>query len=91
VTRHEQVKQAHRARRLERYEAVVALHGQGACARAISRELGITRTPVCLFIGAGSFPEIAGRPQRPGILTLFELHLRERWTSGVHNAHTLWK
>ena len=91
VTRQEQVKQAHRARRLERYEAVMALYEQGASTRAISRELGIARTTVRHFIGAGAFPERADRPKRPTILTPYESHLRERWTNGVHNAHTLWK
>ena len=78
VTRHEQVKQAHRARRRERYEAVLALHKDGAPARAISRELGIARRTVRRFIGAGTFPERADRPKRPGILTPYDSYLRER-------------
>lgn len=90
-TRYELRKQVRRARRMERYEAVVALHSQGASLRAISRQVGVSRTTVRRFIRAEAFPERAARPKRATILSRYEPYLRGRWTAGVRNAYTLWR
>jgi transposase len=90
TTQREQLKQARRSRRLERYEAVIELHRQGLSLRAIGRQLGIGKNTVKRFIRVGRFPERAERAPRT-MVTPFEPYLRERWTAGCHNAHTLWE
>lgn len=91
MPKHEQMKQAHRARRLERYEAVIALHRQGLSQREIGRQLGLSRITVRRYISADGFPERASRPKRPTNLTPYEPYLRERWTAGCRNAGLLWR
>lgn len=90
-TQQEQLKEVRRARRLERYEAVVALHKQGMSMRAIGRELGIGKNTVNRYIRAEQFPERAERKSRVTIISPYEGYLRERWTAGCHNARTLWE
>lgn len=90
-TRVEQGKQARRARRLARYEAIVELHQQGKSLRAIAEELRISRATVRRFIRADGFPERAKSPLRPTSLTPYESYLRERWTAGCQNARVLWE
>ena len=89
-TRYEQLKQARRARRLERYEAIVVLHEQGLSPREIGRRPRISNHTVKRFIAAGQFPERAQAPPRPTLLTPYEPYPRERWTAGCHNARRLW-
>jgi transposase len=90
-TRQSQLKQARRARRLERYEQVVTLHQQGLSQREIGRQLGISKNTVKRFVRAGQFPERAERPRKSPLLGPYEAYLRSRWTAGCHNAHTLWE
>jgi transposase len=90
-TRQGQVKQARRARRLERYEEAVGLYQQGLSLREIGRQLGISRKTVKRFVRAGQFPERAERPRHSPLLGPYEAYLRERWTAGCHNARTLWE
>lgn len=59
ATREDQEKDAHRAARLARYEAVVALHRQGVSQGAIAGRVGIGRKTVRCFLRAGTFPERA--------------------------------
>lgn len=90
-TRVQQESAARRARRLARYEEVIALHAKGETQRAISAQLGMSRKTVRRFLRASSFPERA-RPRRaPSMLAPHEPFLRERWAAGWHNAHTLWE
>ncbi len=91
VTRTEQQQQARRQQRLERYEAVVALHQAGFTASQIARDVGLGRKTVGRFLRAGSFPERAQTRRRTSILAPFEPYLRERWTAGCHNALQLWR
>jgi transposase len=91
LTKYKLLKKVRRDRRVEHYEAVKALYEQGASSRAISRQVGLSRTTVRRFMRAETFPERAVRPKRATILNTHELYLRERWTAGVHNAYVLWR
>jgi transposase len=89
LTKHEQQHQDRRDRRQARYEEVVRLFEQGMAMRAIGRQLRLSRITVARYLRAGSFPERAARRTRPSILLPYDLYLRERWTTGCHNARQL--
>jgi transposase len=89
--RAEQLQADRRAGRLARYEQVVALHQHGLSQGMISAQLGMSRKTVRRFQRAGSFPERARPRRRPSMLHAHDGYLRERWTAGCHNAHTLWE
>jgi transposase len=90
-TRAQQEQTERRARRLTRYGDVLALHQQGLSQGGISVHLGMSRKTVRRFLRADVFPERARPRRRPSMLTPYEPYLRERWTVGCHNAHTLWE
>ena len=80
-----------RARRLARYEEVMALHAQGKSLRTIAAATGLAKGTVMKFIRVGSFPELQPRAPRRTQLTPFLGYLRERWAAGCHNASQLWR
>ncbi len=90
LTRAQQEQQRRRARRLERYEQVRALHQQGMSLRAISSRIDISRKTARRFLEAETFPERAQRQRRLSKLAPYEPYVRERWTAGCQNAYTLW-
>jgi transposase len=79
-----------RARRLERYERVVALHAEGKSRREIARRLRMKNGTVSKFLRAGSFPERA-KPLRRSRVDPFAETLRRWWDEGDHNAHSLFQ
>jgi transposase len=91
LTRVQRDHQARRARRLARYEAVVALHQQGLSQCAISEQVGLDRKTVRRYLRADGFPEQARPATRSTILAPYEAYLRTRWTEGCHNAQQLWQ
>ena len=77
-----------RQRRQQRYEQVLELNRQGLSHRAIADRLGMHRSTVRRFVGAGTFPERAGR--RYGRRTdPFADYLKQRWDEGCRNAAQL--
>jgi transposase len=82
----ERERQRRRSRRLERYNAVLALHAKGVSARQIARSLDLDRQTVRKYIHAGAFPEIGPRAKRPSLLDPHRAYLRRRWDEGCHNA-----
>ena len=82
--------QERRARRLERYERVLALYAQGKSQREISRRLRMKNGTVSKFLHAGSFPERA-KPVRRSRVDPFGQMLRRWWDEGDHNAHSLFQ
>jgi transposase len=80
-----------RARRLARYEEVMALHAQGQSLRTIAAATGLAKGTVMKFVRVGSFPELQPRAPRRTQLTPFLGYLRERWAAGCHNATQLWR
>lgn len=91
LTSVQQERQARRAQRLARYEAVMALHQEGFSQVAISKCLGLGRKTIRRYLRADAFPEQARPEGRPTILARYEAYLRSRWTAGCHNAFQLWQ
>ncbi len=91
LTKAQQEQAARRDRRLARYEDVVTRHAQGQSQHAISHQLRLSPKTVRRYLRAEGFPERARPRRRTSILTPYEAYLRERWTVGCHNAHTLWQ
>jgi transposase len=82
---------ARRARRLARYEEVIALHENAVSDRVIAAHVGVSARTVQRWLHHGQFPERRRRAERPGQLAPFAPYLRERWAAGCHNATRLWQ
>jgi transposase len=80
-----------RARRLARYEEVVALRAAGASLPTIATRVGLGPRTVQRWLQAGHFPERQRRRERPGQAAPFAPYLRERWAQGCHNATQLYR
>ncbi len=80
-----------RARRLARYEEVIALHTHAVSERGIAAQVGVSERTVQRWLHHGQFPERRRRAERPGQLAPFAPYLRERWEVGCHNATRLWQ
>lgn len=80
--------ESRRARRLQRFEEVKRLHGQGIRQRTIAKQLGMHRSTVRRFIRALSFPERAPR-QGYRRADPSEPYLKRRWAEGCRNAALL--
>jgi transposase len=91
LTSVQQERQARRAERLARYEAVMARHQEGFSQVAISKRLGLGRKTIRRYLRADALPEQARPEGRPTLLAPYEAHLRSRWTAGCHNAFQLWQ
>jgi transposase len=81
---------ARRARRLARYEEVIALHTHAVGDRVIAAHVSVSARTVQRWLDHGQFPERRRRAERPGQLAPFATYLRERWGAGCHNATRLW-
>lgn len=81
---------ARRARRLARYEEVIALHAHAVSDQGIAAHVGVSEPTVQRWLHQGQFPERRRRAERPGQLAPFAGYLRERWGAGCHNATRLW-
>ena len=81
---------ARRARRLARYEEVIALHAHAVSDQGIAAHVGVSERTVQRWLHQGQFPERRRRAERPGQLAPFAGYLRERWGAGCHNATRLW-
>lgn len=88
LSRAAQLSMEHRARRLGKYQKVVALKDSGMSLRAISRQLGIGHGLVKKFLGAGAFPERA-TTRRPRRINPVTSELRRLWDSNIRNAREL--
>ena len=80
-----------RARRLARYEEVVALRARGASICTIATQVGLGQRTVKRWLQAGHFPERCRRSERPGRVAPCAAYLRARWAEGCHNATQLWQ
>jgi transposase len=88
--RKEQERQERRARRLARYDEVMALRAQGQGIRAIARRTGLNKRTVQRYVAAAGFPEGQPRARRHPQLERFIPYLQERWAAGCRNAKQLW-
>jgi len=80
-----------RAKRLARYEQIVALRDAGHSKQRIARELGLTRGTVARWLAAGQFPERAPRPPQPRVLERFRDEILARYDAGLDDATALWR
>jgi transposase len=87
----EQRKQANRARRLARYQEVVALKRKGLSHSEIARRVGIERRTVLRWLQHGSFPERKEQAPRHRQLDPYLPYLQQRWRDGVRNASLLFR
>ena len=90
-TKMDQKRQLIRQKRLERYQEVVDLNARGIKIRSIARQLGLHRSTVRRYIGAGEFPEMAERSKMPVKLDPYLEYLEERWQAGCRNRLQLWR
>jgi transposase len=89
VARDEVEHQRRRARRVERYELVMALRRQGLSARRIAAALSLSRMTVQRYLRADGFPELVPRAKRPSHLDPYRPYLEERWAAGCRNGRQL--
>jgi transposase len=80
-----------RARRLARYEAMMAVRARGATCRTIALRLGVSERTVQRWLRIGYFPERRRRSERPGQLSRHAPDLQARWSAGCHNATRLYQ
>lgn len=78
-----------RARRLARYEQVVALRAGGMPKHQIAEAVGLTRGTVSTWLAAGRFPERVPRVRCPHRLDRYAPYILERYRAGLHNAAQL--
>lgn len=88
---HEQDRLRRRSHRLERYNAVIALHQKGVSLRRIADALDLDRQTVRKYVHADAFPEMSPRAKRPSLLDPFRTYLQTRWEEGCHNAWQLFR
>jgi transposase len=86
ATRREQRAIDRRARRVARYEQVVALRAQRVCKRRIAEILGLDRRTVATWLAAGHLPERAARRRRRHRLDRYADYTIERYDAGLDNA-----
>jgi hypothetical protein len=85
-------KRAHqdaRARRLGRYERVVALREGGWTLRRIAAEVGVSERTVNRWVAAGRFPERKRRAEARRLLDEHRPYLGRRWAEGCHTVARL--
>ena len=80
-----------RARRVARYEEVLALHAQGQSMRPIAGLTGLNRRTVQRYVEADGYPAFQPRARRHTQLERFIPYLQEHWDAGCHNAKRLWQ
>jgi transposase len=79
-----------RARRLARYEQVIALRQEGWSLTEIGMLVGLSRPTVRKYVRAGSFPEWPARKTRLSAGTPAVTLLQQRWQEGYRDATVLW-
>ena len=77
-----------RTRRLARYEQVIALRAAGATLEEIATTLGMGCATVHRWVHTDGFPE---RAKQRRVADAVADTIRERWTSGCHDATALWR
>ena len=76
----------------ERYQAITALHAEGASIAAIARTLGLDRHTVRRFVRASSLEELHAKTlQRASLLDGYTDYLHQRWIQGCTDAAALTK
>jgi transposase len=79
-----------RARRLVRYQQVIALYQAGRSLTAIAQQVGLSRPTVHKYVHADGFPEWPPRRTPLHAGSVYTAYLQERWAAGCHDATMLW-
>jgi transposase len=87
---HPDVADPRRARRLARYEAVIAFHQAGWSVAKIADETGLSRPTIRKYVRAGTFPEWPARRILLSAGTTHATYLQRRWAEGCRDAVMLW-
>jgi transposase len=80
-----------RARRLARYEQVIALRQDGWSLTAIGMLVGLSRPTVRKYVNAGSFPEWPARRTKLSAGMAHASYVQTRWQAGSRDATVLWE
>ena len=88
-TKDEQRSAERRARRLARYDEVVALRESGMPRNRIAERMGLDRRTVIVWLAAGRFPERAERARRRHRLDAYAEYIYERYDTDLDNAAQL--
>jgi transposase len=91
LTKAEQDKQARRAKRLARYEAVHTLHEHGLTKSQIAKQLKMGWGTVAKYLEADSCPFHAEGYNLPSKLDPYLDYLEKRWQADCHNGMDLWR
>ena len=83
--------QQSRKRRLEKWQRVHELTGQGYTQGEIAARTGICERTIRRYLRAPTFPERSAYPCPDGKLTTFHDYLVRRWQEGCQNALQLWR
>ena len=82
---------AARTRRIEKYEAVKRLRGQGVSISEISRRLRMHRETVRHFLRCDEYPDVKPAFRKISPLVNYQDYLRQRWNEGNGNARELYR
>ncbi len=80
-----------RKRRVERYETVKKLRGEGVSISEISRRLRMHRQTVRHFLSCDQYPEVKPAYRKPSPLLDYQDYIRKRWNEGCGNAKLIYQ
>jgi len=86
----ERAQAAVEARRLARYEHVVALASEGYSLREVARRADVSRETVRSYLRVGQYRPSSRRTRKPHACDPFAVCLRQRWEAGEHNGAALY-
>ena len=78
-------------RRQDLHTEIHRLYQAGHAMRAITRQLGKSRTTIYKYLAMKEFPPEFTRKRAASILDPFEAYLSQRWKDGCRNAAQLWR
>ncbi len=88
----EKIKQsAARIRRIEKYESVKRLRGEGVSISEISRRLRMHRETVRHFLRCDAYPEVKPAFRKISPLVNYQDYIRQRWNEGCGNAKQIYQ
>ncbi|MGI8543957.1 MAG: ISL3 family transposase [Aridibacter sp.] len=80
-----------RKRRVEKYETVKRLRGEGISISEISRRLRMHRQTVRHFLSCDQYPEVKPAFRKPSPLVKYQDYIRRRWNEGCGNAKQIYQ
>src|SRR5439155_27103088 len=90
-TREQRQLRRRRALRIDRYERLQVLKGEGWTIGAMARELRISRRTIERWNRIDGFPERQPRRKTGSPLAPYADYLSQRWDQGCHKGLQLWR